>query len=153
MKQVFQLTMVSQNDPGTGCGDELYGIVLGTKGGTLNKQTSFPYQEGVHLPIPSNDPPKSPTWFLELDGNIEDVSITVVVFGPEGKYNPTIITIDGANMPSWVAQNEKEKTNQIYVESADGIFGYAQENIAGDTTNWIYTITAGVANPMIHPPV
>jgi hypothetical protein len=152
MKQVFQLTMVSQNDPGTGCGDELKGIVLGVKGGTLNK-TSFPYQEGVSLPVPSNDPPKSPTWFLDLDGNIEDVSITIAVFGPEGEYTPKVITINGANMPGWVAQNKKDKTNQVYIESANGIFGFAQQNVVADTAYWIYTITAGVVNPKIHPPI
>lgn len=146
-KNIFQLTMVSQNDSGCNCGDQLTGELTNYCGGNL-KAGSEPFGEKVQLPVPSNDPPPSPTWFLELAGAIELASFQVVVSGPNGD---TPITINGAEMATWVAQNQNEKTNQVYLESSCGIFGYAQKNVAGGITNWIYTITAGVTNPVVHP--
>ena len=152
-KQIFQFTMVSQNDPECSCGNELLGEVTAFEGGIL-RSDSFPLKKNVSLPIPPPPntpiPPPPPTWFLELDGNIEDAYFTVTISGPDSK-SPTTITIDGSKMKKWIEQNEKEKTNQIYKESSCGIFGFAQKNIVNSTTSWIYTITAGVSYPVIHP--
>ena len=72
--------------------------------------------------------------------------------GPPGTPS-TSITIKGSDLPGWVKQNEKEKTNQIYKSGQCGIFGFAQRNeVAGQGVYWIYTVTAGVSNPKVHPP-
>ncbi|MDH7447650.1 hypothetical protein [Aquimarina sp. 2201CG14-23] len=153
-KHIFQLTMVSQNDPQCNDGTDLFGEVTSFTGGTLGA-SGLKAQNQVHLPIPPDPsnpkPAPSPTWFLELDGSIDKASFSVVISGPKG-YTSTKITIDGSNMESWVTQNEKEKTNQIYKESSCGIFGFAQKNVTASGTYWIYTITAGVSYPVVHPP-
>ena len=150
---IFQLTAVSQDDPGCPIGAQLNGTVTAYSGGSL-RSDSFPVNTSVSLPIPpqaGKKTPPSPTWFLVLDDSIDDASFTIVIEGP-GSSNPTTITIDGANMPGWVAQNQKEDTNQIYKSGKCGIFGYAQENQPTDQPiSWIYTVTGGVFNPKVHP--
>ncbi|HYX22541.1 MAG TPA: hypothetical protein VFC23_00175 [Thermoanaerobaculia bacterium] len=151
---IFQLTAVSQDDRGCPIGAQLTGTVTAYSGGSL-RSGSFPVNQPVPLPIPprgGHKAPPSPTWFLVLDDSIEDASFTIVIEGP-GTNNPTTITIDGANMPKWVAQNQKEDTNQIYRAGQCGIFGFAQENQPSDQpVYWIYTVTGGVFHPKVHPP-
>ncbi|MFL5386288.1 MAG: hypothetical protein ACJ8GN_27540 [Longimicrobiaceae bacterium] len=157
---VFQLTVLSQNDPECSIGSELSVVVDQPTGGTLTTGPidaggSFPVGTPVPLPIPpppGATGPESPTWFLQLSDGIENASYSLTISGPDGS-NPTSITIAGSSMPGWVAQNQKEDTNQIYLEATCGIFGYAQENIQSQSTTWIYTVTAGVYDPMVHPPV
>ena len=150
---IFQLTAVSQNDPGCPIGAELHAVLTAYSGGTL-RSDSFPVGERIHLPIPpgpGKTAPPSPTWFLILDHTIKEASFTIVIDGP-GKNNQTSIQIDGANMPGWVAVNQKEDTNQIYKSGDCGIFGYAQENKPSDQPiSWIYTVTGGVYQPKVHP--
>jgi hypothetical protein len=149
----FQLTAVSQNDPGSWPdGSQLTGTLTAYSGGTL-ESSSPPVNQAVSLPIPpppGPNPPTPPTWVLVMDKTIKEASYTIVIEGPGQK--PTTINIDGANMPMWVAQNKKEDTNQIYKEGKCGIFGYAQENpVSGQPINWIYTVTGGVSYPKVHP--
>ena len=149
---VFQLTVVSQNDAGCAAGKELTVNVAMPTGGTLQNQ-SWPTGEEVPLPIPPPPrPPPSPTWWLTLgDGGIEGASYSLVISGPDGA-NPTKITINGRDMPGWVLDNQKQDTNQIYNESSCGIFGYAQYVAKpGQPVTWIYTVTAGVDHPKVHP--
>ena len=152
--QIFRLTTVSQNDPGCLDGEDLFATVTNVTGGTLLSSSS-PMNQKVSLPIPpppGHAGPPSPTWFLELNGSIDDASFTVEISGP-ADYTTTTIVVEGADMAAWIAASKKVKTNQIYATGASGIFGYAQEdNVVDGSFNWIYTITAGVVNPMVHPP-
>ncbi|HEX9936525.1 MAG TPA: hypothetical protein VGB15_05365, partial [Longimicrobium sp.] len=113
---IFQLTVVSQNDPASQPeGSELSVVVDPPVGGTL-RSNSFPVGTPVALPIPpapGTKAPPSPTWFLELDDTIENASYTLTVSGPYGA-DPTQITVNGSDMPGWVAQNHTRKTNQVY---------------------------------------
>jgi hypothetical protein len=152
--QIFRLTAVSQNDPGTTDGENLSATVTGFTGGKL-QSISSPINEKVSLPIPppeGHTGPKPPTWFMELDGSTKDASFTVEISGPAG-YTPTTIVVKGSDMANWIATNHKEKTNQIYAKGTSGIFGFAQEDdVVDGNLNWIYSITGGVVNPMVHPP-
>lgn len=153
--QIFRLTTVSQNDNGATSGDKLTATVTDIKGGKLVGPSS-PMNKAVDMPIPPAQgvtPPMPPTWFMELDGSIDDASFTVEISGP-APYPTTTIEVKGSDMAAWVAANKIEKTNQIYSKGNDGIFGFAQEDSVVDgNLNWIYSITGGVVNPMVHPPV
>lgn len=153
--QIFQLTIVSQNDPGCEFGTELYATVTAYSGGKL-VNGSMPVNQKVKLPIPpapGTTPPPSPTWFMELADSIDNASYSIEISGPAG-YPTTKILLNGSDMKGWIAANKIDKTNQIYLESNCGIFGFAQENdVNGGNTNWIYTITGGVVHPHVHPPV
>ena len=152
--QIFRLTAVSQNDPGSKDGAGLFATVTGFTGGKL-QHISSPVNEKVSLPIPppqGKAGPQSPTWFMELDGSINEASFTVEISGPVG-YTPTTIVVKGSDMANWIVANQKEKTNQIYSKGTSGIFGFAQkDNVVDGNLNWIYSITGGVVNPMVHPP-
>lgn len=148
---VFQLTTVSQNDPGCYCGDQIYVKITGVNGGQL-RDDSFPVNTHVSLPIP---PPKglrgvpSPTWFLELNTAIENASFQLAISGP--CIPTTTIVVPGKQMQVWVDRNRLEKTNQIYLGGSCGVFGFAQLNeVPGQGTYWIYTITGGADHPQIH---
>ncbi len=149
--KIFQLTMVSQNDGGCPCGSQLTGEVLFCIGGTLNEKRSNPFKmhHSVKLPIPPPPaPPPSPTWFFDLGpGGIDEFFVVVKVAGPAAEKGPTYIPIRGVDLPGWVKQNTKLATNQIYKTGDCGIFGFAQES----SLYWIYTVTAGVTNPEVHP--
>jgi hypothetical protein len=152
---IFQLTVVSQNDPQSQPeGSHLSVVVDPPVGGKLRSNSS-PIDTPIPLPIPpapGTKAPPSPTWFLELDDTIENASYTLTVSGPDGA-DPTHITVKGSDMPGWVAQNRKQKTNQIYKKGKCGIFGFAQEHTpAGQPTYWIYTVTGGVSHPQVDPP-
>lgn len=150
MSHIFQLTAVSQNDPQCSIGSQLTATITSYNGGTLTANSS---PLTVDLPIPPPPtPPPSPTWFLALDHTIKDASFSIEIAGPPGTQT-TAITINGSDMPGWVAQNEKEKTNQIYKQGTCGIFGFAQRNVVeGQGVYWIYTVTGGVCDPQVHPP-
>lgn len=147
---VFQLTVVSQNDPQCAAGAQLSVVVEPpTGGGTLNPG-SFPVSESVPLPIPpapGSSAPPSPTWFLAVGDGIATAQYTLTV---SGGPNPTPITVNGADVQKWAAENVSDPTNQVYLEAACGIFGYAQSNPIPGGTQWIYTVTAGVAYPVVH---
>jgi len=159
---VFQLSALSQNDqpnsecPGCSEGDNISAVVIAYDGCELltppppppYPASNVPVGEWVHLPIPKSKEP-TPTWFFEVTNGIENVWVDLVVFTPY--YGATEITVQGSNLPAWVAQIKKNPTNQIYKRGNCGIFGYAQDNVA-ELTYWIYTVTAGVCNPMLHPP-
>lgn len=150
-KVFFQLTMVSQNDPGSN-GDKISGKVMSFKGGEMESYSS-PVNEKVHLPIPPapNDPnPQTPpTWFIEVTAGITNASYETEVYNSDG--TTTKIEIKGEDMAKWVEENDPTKTNQIYLESECGIFGYAQKFVGETGTHWIYTITTGVSFPVVHP--
>lgn len=163
---VFQLSMVSQNDqpnpscPGCAAGKEIYGEVISAKikGGTFLSKTdpiknypasNEPLDTMVHLPYPLVPAPPTPTWFFEITDGIENFSLKAIIQTAEAQT--TTIHIDGANMPGWVKKNKKETTNQIYQTGNCGIFGFAQSNDQAGYTTWIYTLTAGVCNPQVHP--
>ena len=155
-RNVFQLTVLSQNDPGSVFGDQLSVVVNPPTGGTLTTvPPSSPVGTPVALPIPpapGTTGPQPPTWLLELSDGIANAQYTLTISGPHGA-NPTHITIDGSNMPEWVTANEQEPTNQLYKKSSCGIFGYAQVNTPeGQPTTWIYPVTAGVFYPVVHCP-
>ena len=165
---VFQLSILSQNDqpnpscPGCSVGKDIYTFVYNYGGCKFLPPTSsipnYPasnekYRELVHLPIPSQNPPPTPTWYFELTDSLDDAWIDVCIITPG--YRPRFITIDGSNMRNWIAQshNGETPTNQIYQHGNCGIIGYAQEN-AGSSDQpdfWIYTLTAGICNPQVHP--
>lgn len=158
---VFQLSALSQNDqanpscPGCSEGAKITAMVTDHGGCELLTSpppppypaSNVPVGEWVHLPIPNSKEP-TPTWFFEVTDGIENAWIDLVIFTPN--YGFTEIYLQGSNMPCWVAQNKENPTNQIYKKGNCGIFGYAQENVT-DLTYWIYTVTAGVCNPMVHP--
>jgi len=149
---IFQLTVVSQNDGQCAVGSQLSVVVdPPTGGGTLNPG-SFPVSEPVPLPIPpapGSSAPPSPTWFLAVGDDIANAQYTLTISGPDGA-NPTAITVTGADVQTWAAVNVSNSTNQVYLEAACGIFGYAQSNPIPGGTQWIYTVTAGVAYPVVH---
>lgn len=162
---IFQLSMVSQNDqPNPSCegcsvGDQITATVLEYGGGTIYfsnapascPETAFPVGKPVLLPVPGAAPPPTPTWFMEVSNGIENAWFSVEVNTPG--QQPSVIRVNGSDMAAWVAASKKDPTNQIYAGGNCGIFGYAQENQASkQPVYWIYTITAGVCNPQIHPP-
>lgn len=153
--EIFRLTAVSQNDPSSLDGADLSAKVTAFTGGEL-QSISAPADTELSLSIPLPDGRagyKSQTWFMELDGSINDASFTVEISGPAG-YTTTSIVVKGSDMANWIAANHPEKTNQIYAKGTNGIFGFAQkDNVVDGNLNWIYSITGGVVNPMIHPPV
>jgi len=162
---VFQLSILSQNDqpnpscPGCSVGDQITATVVDYGGGTIYSEnapsgyptTNFPINKPVLLPIPGENPPPTPTWFMEVTGGIEKAWFEVAINTPG--FSPVQIRVNGSDMAKWVAANQKTDTNQIYAEGNCGIFGYAQENLQSNPLYWIYTITAGVCNPQVHPPL
>lgn len=69
---VFQLTVISQNDRQCSIGAQLTGTVTAYSGGSL-RSDSFPVNQPVPLPIPpapGQTPPPSPTWFLVLPAQV-----------------------------------------------------------------------------------
>jgi hypothetical protein len=150
MGHIFQLSVLSQDDPECNIGSQLQVVVQPPVGGTLTAN-SFPVGVPVDLPTPPPTPTfgPTPTWFLELSDGIENASYTLEITGPTGQ-TPTTITVPGSSMRGWVKQNQSDPTNQIYLEQTCGIFGFAQENSPPDQTYWIYTVTAGVCDPRLH---
>ena len=147
---VFQLSVLSQDDPQCPVGSCLRVVVDQPVGGTL-AANSFPAGIAVALPTPPGTSTFGPTpnWFLDLgDGGIDAASFTLTVSGPAPQATTTI-TVPGNQMAAWVAQNETEDTNQIWQPGECGIFGYAQYNASAD--QWIYTVTGGVYNPVVNP--
>ena len=149
MTKIFQLTAVSQNDPGCESGTKFTGKVTHYKGGTL-RSGSFPVNTPVPLPIPpspSEQPPASPTWFLELDNGIDAGFFEIHIQGP-GNFQDLPIKIEGSDVAQWTRDNKNGDTNQIYFDGNCGVFGYATP-LAPD--GWIYTITVAVTDPKVHP--
>jgi len=152
----FQLTILSQNPSSCICGQQLSATVVGIAGGKLRKESSA---TGMTMPLPTAAAPgvigsPYPTWILDLGPGeaIEAASFTVIILGP--CIPPTTIAVPGARMGEWLSQNRKEKTNQIYLDGNCGIIGYAEKLLAPDQkTRWLYTITAGVTNPPLHPSI
>lgn len=166
---IFQLSILSQNDqpngvcPGCSVGAEITATIVEYGGGTIYASnapqpypnTSFPLNKPVLLPIPpapGTTAPATPTWFMEVTSGIENAWFSVEIQTP-GNLS-TSIRVNGSDMAAWVAANQKGPTNQIYAKGDCGIFGYAQENAASQQpVYWIYTLTAGVCNPQVHPSV
>ncbi|HEX6372494.1 MAG TPA: hypothetical protein VF006_26475 [Longimicrobium sp.] len=148
---VFQLSVLSQDDPQCPVGSSLSVVVDQPVGGTL-ASNSFPIGTAVALPTPPGTSTygPTPTWFLDLSNGIDAASFTLTISGPSPQIT-TPITIPGDQMAAWVAQNNIEDTNQIWQPGECGIFGYAQYN--ADADQWIYTVTAGVYYPQVNPPV
>ncbi len=171
-QSIFQLSILSQNDQpnslcaGCSSGANIITEVLTIKGGTfLNPQNPTPnypvsnekMNTPVQLPIPSKNPPPTPTWFFKIDGELDDLEITCKVNTPE--YEVLTIKITGREIQKWVADNYNGQIftpiNQVFKKGDCGIFGVAQYNEAGNPqfAYWIYTITAGVCNPKGQPVV
>lgn len=163
---VFQVSVLSQNDQPNQCcagraaGAEIHAFISAYGGCTFlppgSGVSGYPssneeLMKPVLLPVPSSDPPPTPTWFFEVTNGIENAWVEVLILTP-GQL-PCTIRVDGTNMPQWVGDNDEAPTNQIYQYGNCGIFGYAQENSpkAPQPTYWIYTLTAGVCNPRVHP--
>jgi hypothetical protein len=152
MPDIFQLTVVSQNDPGCSAGANLSVVVNQPVGGTLRSDSS-PVGTPVHLPTPPGQGGSGPTpnWWLELSGDIDQAAFTLTISGPG--QTTTMIAVPGAMMREWIAASQPRSTNQVWLEAGCGIFGYAQENTPpGQPKSWIYTVTAGVHDPRVHPP-
>jgi hypothetical protein len=166
INSVFQISILSQNDPPDQCcagcavGAEIYAFVFDYGGCNFlsagSNRAGYPasneeLRKPVLLPVPADFPPPTPTWFFEVTNGIDNAWVDVLILTP-GQL-PCIIRINGANMELWVADNTESPTNQIYSYGNCGIFGYAQENNPGDSqpVYWIYTLTAGVCNPHVHP--
>lgn len=146
---VFQLSAVSQNDPGAADGTDLFCTITEVTGGKLTAG-SFPVNEAVALPIPpppgenSTDP--TPTWFLSPDGDMDNTSYSLEISCPSDANYPTkSITVKASDVKKWAAIPYDDRPNQIYQGGIYGIFGFAQEGPNG----LIYTVTAGVLDPQI----
>lgn len=150
----FQLTILSQSTSNCVCRQQLSATVVGITGGKLQKESPA---IGTTTPLLARSAsaliaPTPPTWILDLGAgeSIEAASFTVIILGP--CIPPTTITIPGARMNEWVGRNQKEKTNQIYRDGNCGVIGYAEKLLGSDQkARWLYTITAGVTNPPLHP--
>lgn len=142
MSKVFQLSVLSQNDPGAADGNKLCCKIVGVCNGSL-REGSFPVNENVALPIPPQEgkqAPATPTWFLIPENGLEG-SFTVEIFCPtDPSYPSRTIAVSEADVINWAKVPFGERENQIYEGGEYGIFGFAQEGP-------IYTITAGVLNP------
>ncbi|RBW57222.1 hypothetical protein DS884_11615 [Tenacibaculum sp. E3R01] len=142
MSKVFQLSVLSQNDPGAADRDKLCCKIVGVCNGSL-REGSFPVNENVALPIPPQEgkqAPATPTWFLIPENGLEG-SFTVEIFCPtDPSYPSRTIAVSEADVINWAKVPFGERENQIYEGGEYGIFGFAQEGP-------IYTITAGVLNP------
>ncbi|PKH50592.1 hypothetical protein CXF68_07735 [Tenacibaculum sp. Bg11-29] len=140
--KVFQLSALSQNDPGASDGSVLSCKIIGVCNGTL-REGSFPVNENVQLPIPPGEnksAPATPTWFLIPENGLEG-SFTIEVFSPtDPTYPSKTIAISETDVKNWAKVPFNNRENQIYQDGEYGIFGFAQEGP-------IYTITAGVLNP------
>ncbi len=155
----FQLSALSQNDNYDS--NDITATVT-YAGGTL-EPGSFTTSEPVDLPTPptpSEIPPPTPTWFLDVSGNTNDAYFTVEIVDDNVKpTQKTHIKISLSEAIGWAQKNpplnstEPLKTNQIWQKGQHGIFGYAEQGtpVAGFEENWIYTITAGVINPKVNP--
>lgn len=173
---LFQLSALSQNDqPNPSCsgcsvGKHIIAKVVDFKGGGIfppgsknpyypasNTQFDFP----VLLPWP-NSGLETPTWYFVITQGLQNFEVTIVVYTPgyidpdTGVYHPALetpIKIKGSDMPTWVAQNQKQKTNQVYQYGDCGIFGFAQKesDVGVGYDQWIYTVTGGVCDPKIRP--
>lgn len=144
---IFQLSALSQNDPGANDGAKLYCKITGVCNGTLLRGSSA-VNEDIHLPVPpgQNGSGPTPTWFLGLENGLEG-SFSIEVFCPsDASYPSKTITVSESDVKKWASVPFEERENQIYQEGANGIFGFAQEGPNGP----IYTITAGVLNPRLH---
>jgi hypothetical protein len=97
----------------------------------------------------SPNPPNSDTWFFELTGSINDAWIEFLIFTPGVGCRE--IRLEGSSLAYRSQQNQTNPTNQIHQTGNCGILGYATPQISGGFS--IYTITTGVCNPQIHPPL
>ncbi len=141
-QNTFQLSVLSQNDPGAKYSSELFCTVTKVTGGSL-KPGSEPLNKPISLPIPSSTPPPTPTWFLDLC-NDEESSYSVKITCPTEKTYPTCyIEVKSSDVEKWGAVPYDQRDNQIYSKGEYGVFGFAQIGKNG----LIYTITAGVLNP------
>ncbi|TYP99444.1 hypothetical protein C7447_10140 [Tenacibaculum adriaticum] len=144
-KNTFQLSALSQNDPGAADGNKLVCEV--TANGPLRKGSS-PVNKPVKLPIPPSESKKieTPTWYLETTKG-ENASFEIKISGPTGsKYPSKSIKVKQSDVQEWASVPFNDRENQIYQEGEYGIFGFAQEGPDGS----IYTITAGVLNPRLY---
>ena len=148
-ENIFQLSVLSQDDPSAADGDKLVCIVSKITGGEL-RSNPFLLNEEVKLPIPpvSGKPtPETPTWFLIRNSESEESSFTLEIFCPEDPTYPIKqITVKASDVAKWAKIPYDKRENQIYQEGKYGIFGFAQEE--GDYL--IYTVTAGVLDPKKH---
>lgn len=147
-KNTFQLSALSQNDPGAADGSKLYCEVTSISNGTL-RTGSFPINEEVKLPIPPGEgkvAPATPTWFLETKEG-KDASFEITISCPtDNNYPKTTIVVKESDVIGWDTQPFDERVNQIYQKGEYGIIGFAQKGPEG----YIYTITAGILNPRLH---
>lgn len=150
--KVFQLSVLSQNDPGAQSGANLACVVTAVKKGTLLPD-SLPVDQFVSLPIPPTPgviPPPTPTWYLKPDPavSVNAAAYTVEIFCPDDiSYPPLSIIVAGGDVAVWGATPYGERKNQVYRGGDRGVFGFAQLGPEG----LIYTITAGVLNPKAGP--
>jgi hypothetical protein len=144
--QVFQLSAVSQNDPGAADGAAIHCTVTNIRNGNLSEY-SLPAHLTVVLPIPpvpNEEPPTTPTWFLRPTGDISDTSIDVELTCPlDSSYPTTKISVTGSEVIKWAEIGPGKPPNQIYQNGVYGVFGFAQIGPMGP----IYTVTAGVLSP------
>lgn len=148
--KVFQLSVLSQNDPGTVDGANLAVDVFFAPRTTLRAGSS-PMRELVSLPIPAPNPPPTPTWFFEPQGptTIRELLICLVIVDHTHRpqpYPPIVIRVPVQDVMAWARIPYQDRPNIIYREGVYGVFGFAQEGPDGP----IYTITAGVLNPRVH---
>ncbi len=147
---VFQLSAVSQNDPGAADGANIYCTIKAIHNGTL-RQGSFPLDMQTILPVPpgqTTPAPATPTWFLVPSGMLKATGFTLEI-GCLGDpaYPTTKIDISATDVAIWAGRNAATPTNEIYQTGVYGIFGYAQSGPDG----LIYTVTVGVLDPRKHP--
>lgn len=146
--QVFQLSALSQNDPGVADGSTIVCNVTNINNGSL-RSGSFPLNSDILLPIPPNGvkpAPATPTWFLIPTGEIADTSYELQISCPTDPNYPAVnITLNASDVQQWANPINGPSVNQIYQEGEYGIFGFAQSGPNG----LIYTITAGVLYPVL----
>ena len=147
-KNVFQLSVLSQNDAGAADGADIYCKITQISNGDL-RSGSFPINQNVELPIPpapNTVAPPTPTWFL-IPTNDDTASFSVEVFCPTDEDYPTAsIVVTESEVRAMVQVPFAKRENLIYQKGVYGIIGFATEGPNG----LIYTITAGVLNPRLH---
>lgn len=145
---VFQLSVLSQNDAGAADGAELFCKITEINNGDL-RPGSFAINQNIELPIPpppNGVGPATPTWFL-IPTNDNTASFSVEVFCPTDVDYPAVsIIITEEEVRAMVQVPFAKRENVIYQQGEYGIIGFATEGADG----LIYTITGGILNPRLH---
>ena len=116
---VFQLSALSQNDPGASDGSELYCKITGICNGTLRKGSSA-VNENIHLPVPpgQNGSGPTPTWFLIPENGLQG-SFSMEIYCPtDSSYPSKTITMPSQEVTFTMSNEDLSK-----LKKAAGVIG------------------------------